>query len=250
MAKVTMPDLRGEFYLDLLARLHRVLQPSTYLEIGTAQGASLGLSRCPSIAIDPLFAITDPVILGQILLKPEIHLFQITSDGFFTKHSAERLLNAKLDMVFLDGMHRCEFLLRDFHNAEHSCKRNSVIAIHDCIPVDIAMASRVPGAARTHSPHREGWWTGDVWRTSLLLKRHRQDLDITCLDSAPTGLVLVTGLDPSSTFISDHYAALVREMMGWSLEEIGLDRYFEEMELGSTEHFQTEDQITARFWCG
>jgi hypothetical protein len=250
MPRLSMPDLRGEFYLNLLAKLHRVLQPATYMEIGTAEGASLAISQCPSIAIDPSFAIAEPAIFKQILLKPELHLFQMKSDSFFSRHSVKGLLNAKLDMVFLDGMHRCEFLLRDFHNAERNCKRNSVIAIHDCFPVDVSMASRVAGAVRPHSPHREGWWTGDVWRTALLLKRHRRDLDITCLDAAATGLVLITNLTPESTYIPDNYAALVREMGGWSLEEIGLDQYFQEMQVESTEKLQTDDQITARFWCG
>ena len=250
MTTSSIADLRGEFYLSALGRLHRVLQPATYMEIGTAEGASLALSECPSIAIDPAFAISQPAILKQILMMPELHLFQMKSDTFFARYSVERVLGAKLEMVFLDGMHRCEFLLRDFHNSERNCKRNSVIALHDCLPVDRSMVSRISGAVPPHSPHRKGWWTGDVWRTALLLRRNRRDLDITCLDSAATGLVLVTNLNPESTYIPDNYWTLVREMMGWSLEEIGLDRYFEEMQVEPTDRFQTEDQITARFWCG
>jgi hypothetical protein len=29
--------------------------------------------------------------------------------------------------------------------------------------------------------HRQDWWTGEVWRTALLLKRTRRDLSITAL---------------------------------------------------------------------
>jgi hypothetical protein len=50
--------------------------------------------------------------------------------------------------------------------------------------------------------HRAGWWTGDVWRAALLLKRRRPDLQITTVDAFPTGLVLITNVDPSSRYLS------------------------------------------------
>ena len=39
-------------------------------------------------------------------------------------------------------------------------------------------------------------WSGDVWKVVVWLRRHRPDLRITTLDVAPTGLAVVTGLDP------------------------------------------------------
>ena len=85
-------------------------------------------------------------------------------------------------------MHYCEYLLRDFANTERHCRRTSVIALHDCVPVDLAIAAR---EAREASPpleaHRENWWAGDAWRTLLALRKHRPDLAFTVVDSHQTG---------------------------------------------------------------
>jgi hypothetical protein len=39
------------------------------------------------------------------------------------------------------------------------------------------------------------------------------------LDAAPTGLVLITHLDPPSSLLADRYDSLVAEMMSWSPTE-------------------------------
>jgi len=49
------------------------------------------------------------------------------------------------------------------------------------------------------------WWTGDVWKVLPVLKQYRKDLSITLLDCAPTGLVLVSNLNPESTVLADAY---------------------------------------------
>jgi hypothetical protein len=54
------------------------------------------------------------------------------------------------------------------------------------------------------------FWTGDVWKTVLALKRYRPDLDIFTIAAAPTGLAIVTGLDPSSRILADAYDEVVR----------------------------------------
>ncbi len=89
-------------------------------------------------------------------------------------------------------------------------------------------------------------WTGDVWRTALLLKRRRPDLRITVLDAAPTGLVLITNLDPHSTLLADNHDAFVAEMMSWSLPEITLAGYFAEMEVEPEQNLRQPEQILAR----
>jgi hypothetical protein len=95
---------------------------------------------------------------------------------------------------------------------------------HDCLPLETPVAERQPNAESVE-PHRQGMWTGDVWRTALLLKRYRPDLRLIALDAVPTGLVLVTHLDPRSTLLANHYDSLLTEMMGWSLIEITLAGY-------------------------
>lgn len=135
VADVQAPDLAGEHYIATLQRLHEVLRPKTYLEIGVQLGDSLKLARCASIAIDPAFHIVPSNIEG-VFAKPELHFYQMGSDDFFGQHSPSQILGRTIDMAFLDGMHRCEYLLRDFINTERHCKRNSIIALHDCLPVE------------------------------------------------------------------------------------------------------------------
>jgi hypothetical protein len=162
-----LPDHAGHAYVMVLDRLHQVLQPKTYLEVGTFAGVSLSLSRCAAIAVDPEFRITDPAIVAKVLNRPSLSLFQMTSDAFFAEQDPVRLFGRPVDVAFLDGMHRCEFLLRDFMNTERHCRRNSLIALHDCLPVEEAIATRIVGEMKASSPAREPWWTGDVWRTAL-----------------------------------------------------------------------------------
>ena len=227
--KDSMPDHRGIGYLSVLKRMHDVLAPTSYLEIGTNTGDSLTLATCSTIAVDPKFRLGGRDVIGK---KPLCVFFQETSDKFFQQHDLKRILNGSIDMAFLDGMHHCEYLLRDFANTErHSCP-HSMIALHDCVPVDLAIAGRTFSQSR--AVHRAYWWAGDVWRTLLALQKYRPDLSFTVLDAQPTGLVLITNLDPDSKVLIHDYASIVREMMSLSLAEIGLEQFFAMINLQST----------------
>ncbi len=217
-------DLHAAEYLTVLQRFHTALQPETYLEIGTRHGNSLRLARCRSIAIDPAFDIRHDVIRG----KPGCHLFQMTSDRFFRHHDAEAVLGGKVELAYLDGMHLAEFLLRDFLNVEKCCRPNSLVVMHDCLPSDIFMACRDEGdhEMRTRSIV-PGWWTGDVWKAVWALQKHRPDLRITGINSPPTGLICITGLDPASTTLERNYGAIVDEMTALGTGEATLQRYIE-----------------------
>jgi hypothetical protein len=82
------------------------------------------------------------------------------SDNFFRRPDPNRIFDGPIDLAFLDGVHYCEYVLGDFANTEIHCRRNSVIAMHDCVPVDLAITSRA--GAPTIETHRKNWWTGDV----------------------------------------------------------------------------------------
>lgn len=240
-------DLQGEHYIQTLQRLHEMLRPKTYLEIGTLQGQSLALARCPAIAIDPAFQII-PEYLPGIFAKPSVHFFQTGSDDFFAANDPTGIFGAPIDMAFLDGMHRCEYLLRDFINTERHCKRNSIVALHDCVPVESAITSRFDRPKATLVPHRAGWWLGDVWRTCLLLKRFRPDLSVTVLDCVPTGLVLVTNLDPESQVLMEGYDGFVRQMLDWDLDKIGVHALLAEFQVEAASLAQMHEDLTQRFW--
>ena len=241
--RTSLPLLQGHVYYVVLQWLHATLQPKTYLEIGTLFGDTLRLSSAASLAIDPEFQLNADVV-GK---KPLCGLYQLTSDRFFAQHSARTILGGPVELAFLDGMHRCEFLLRDFANVEREAVPNAVIAMHDCVPIEAPMTNR-DGPGTAIDPERQGWWTGDVWRTVLALKRFRPDLRILTLDAPPTGIVLVTGLDPASTMLRDRYWEIVDNMMAWSLEGQGLERLYAELPVQSTSLIDTPEKLTVRFW--
>ena len=245
IAAEIMPDLAGAHYFEVLRQLHDVLRPDSYFEIGVNRGSSFSLARCASVGVDPDFVITDPAIFTDIMRKPSVMFFSMGSDDFFAKHNLATLLGGPVDLAFLDGMHRCEYLLRDFMNTEACCKPGSVIALHDCLPPDAGITSRTPGERRSPLPHRHDWWAGDVWRLSLLLKRVRPDLKMAVLDASPTGMVLLTRLDPASFTLHANYDRYVEEMLGWSLDEIGVPALFDELGVQSTEIIGSPERLAA-----
>lgn len=238
-------DMAAADYLTVLRRLHAVLRPRTYLEIGTRTGDSLRLSSCASVAIDPFFAISADII-GT---KPVCHLYQTTSDRFFRDTDVEAVLGGKVELAFLDGMHLAEYLLRDVMNLEKRCRPNSVLLLHDCMPSDVYMACRMEGdhVARNKSL-APNWWTGDVWKAVWALLAHRPDLKVVAIDSPPTGLVGITNLDPGSTVLDRCYAAIVREMTALGEEPAHLQRFLETVEIVKPSQIETIENVARHFY--
>jgi hypothetical protein len=234
--------VQGEHYLTVLGRLHEYLQPATYLEIGTLAGDTLKLAECKSIAVDPVFRIGSNVIGA----KPSCMFFQCTSDRFFRDHSPSAIFGAPVDLAFLDGMHLFEFLLRDFLYLERHCTPNSIIALHDCVPADRWMAERVYSKECKRQSKFPGWWTGDVWKCLPALKKYRPDLKIIVVDAGPTGLVLITKLDPHSTVLAENYADIVQEFIDLSIAEYGIRKYHNDCAMVSTSEL-TKD--ISKFFC-
>jgi hypothetical protein len=240
-----MPDHGGEPYVAVLGRLHRELCPKTYLEIGAQHGQSLALARCPSIAIDPEFRITTNVFIG----KRSCHLFQMGSDEFFANHDPTRILNGRVDLAFLDGMHWFEFLLRDFINTERHANPNSIIALHDCVPLDIYSVRRnIHDTANIEVSRHPEWWAGDVWKALYILRRDRSDLRIYVFDAPPTGLVLITGLDPANDLLRQKYFRIVEEMQEMHLSDIGVSGFARSLSIRPTSSLRERSAISNFFW--
>jgi hypothetical protein len=221
--------LDGPHYFQTLSALHGRLAPTTYFEIGTLHGETLKLARCASVAVDPQFQLTVDVQAD----KPFCRLFEETSDDFFAGHDLTDVLGARVDLAFLDGLHAFAFLLRDFMNTERHCHSGAMVVMHDCLPRDVAMTG---DCARTSGPAKyRTYWTGDVWKMVPVLRKWRPDLQLTCLDSSPTGLVICTNLEPASRVLADAYDEIVAEWARVSLAAYGLDRLFAEAEVQSAE---------------
>lgn len=228
----------GEIYYSFLRKFHDFLKPKSYLEIGTATGASLANSTCNSIAIDPMFTVSPESVNNK---RSVTMLFSMPSDRFFAEYNPESLLSAKIDIAFLDGLHEAETLLRDFYNTERYCKKNSIIFLHDMLPFNGEMTVReYPGGAVP--------WTGDVWKVLPILKQNRPDLDIYVFDAAPTGLVAITNLDPESEILSNNYSDIRKEWSNIELEEYGVSRYFDHCNIISTSSVDTASKMRRLFW--
>ena len=192
--KQTYIPVEGNIYLEVLSAFHDSLNPKTYLEIGVSHGDSLKFANCRAIGVDP-----EP----QIKDNSEYLIYAKTSDLFFKENAEQLFLTDKIDLAFIDGMHLFEFALRDFINIEKYAHSNTYILIHDILPRCFSEASR--GRVTVD-------WTGDIWRLILGLRKYRPDLNITVLDSYPTGLGVITQLNPDSEILIDNYDEIVADL--------------------------------------
>ncbi len=205
----------GIDYRNFLDALHQQLRFDWYLEVGSQTGRSLAKSRSPSIAVDPQFRIKYDVAAG----KSHLHLYQATSDDFFAAGHL-KTLKAKPGFSFLDGMHLFEYLLRDFINTEAAGTAKSVIAMHDCCPFGHVMTTRdIDNIPR-------GPWTGDVWKLIPILQEYRPDLTIQVLNCAPTGLVVVSNLDPKNKALTKAYDKIIARFTDLTLADYGVEKFY------------------------
>ncbi len=205
LAAIAMP---GEGYQRVLEGIHSHVRPRSYLEVGVALGESIRLAgpSTRAIGVDPEPRIAYP-------LGPNVRIFAETSDAFFAGHDVRADLGGfPIELALIDGMHQFEFALRDFMNIEARCAPAATILIHDTCPLDERTAAR----ERVTS-----FWSGDIWRLVLLLRKHRPDLLVRTITTAPTGLTLVRNLDPASTYIRDHLDALIEEYLAVDFGVLG-----------------------------
>jgi hypothetical protein len=184
------------YYYEFLSAVHARLAPQAYLEIGVRNGGSLALSRCRSVGIDPAFSILSE-------LDGDFALFRTTSDEYFSRPdplAATR--GVPFDMAFVDGLHLFEFALRDFIHAERHSSTGGLVVFDDVLPRSVDEAARVRHTVS---------WTGDVYPMLAVLAKYRPDLVVVPVGTQPTGLLLVTGLDPSSTVLADAYDQILAE---------------------------------------
>ncbi len=80
-----------------LTRVHDLLRPARYLEIGMRNGDSLALASCPAVGIDPYYSITAE-------LANSVHLFRTTSDEYFSRPDPLAPTGGRpFDLAFIDG---------------------------------------------------------------------------------------------------------------------------------------------------
>lgn len=234
----------GVPYPHFLAGLHTHLAPRTYLEVGTETGASLALVSCDAIAVDPQFQL----YVSATGRRKRTFFFQMPSDAFFASENARELLGRPVDLAFLDGMHRFEYLLRDLIGAEAACHPRSLILLHDCVPLNPRMSLRKQLPGGPPEQDTASFWTGDVWKLLPTLKKYRPDLRVHVLDCPPTGLVAITQVDPTSRILADRYYDIIDEHAGSLMDESRLRSFWEELEMADSRSLCEEpDRLTELF---
>lgn len=134
-----------------------------YLEIGVEYGetfANVHFSHKTGIDPDPKFEVENIEIM--------------TSDDFFETNS--ELL---FDVIFIDGMHQSEYVIRDINNSIQRINNNGKIFIDDILPIIYNEQLKIPkkhyyekGILKYGEP-----WTGDVWKVMFyILKYHANDI--------------------------------------------------------------------------
>jgi hypothetical protein len=200
----SLQRLPGPAYYQALNWIHRTLEPANYVEIGVHKGISLEQAgkTTPTIGIDP-----EPSIEHE--LSPAATIYEMTSDDFFAEHDLRELLGGPVELAFIDGLHLFEQVLRDFVNLERYSTAETVIILHDCLPLNHATATR----ERTTD-----FYSGDVWKATLALRHRRPDLDMIIVPTAPTGLCLVRGLDSGNLDFPEELPEIETEYRGLDFE--------------------------------
>jgi hypothetical protein len=137
----------------------------SYLEIGVSEGVTFhNLVAATKVAVDPRFKIEPH--------KRELHseYREITSDAFFLDHANE---DRVFDVIYLDGLHTFEQVLRDFINALSFLRDGGIIIIDDVRPNNYQASLSSPelsDAVRRALRSEDRSWMGDVYRLVFFIE--------------------------------------------------------------------------------
>lgn len=160
---------RPKYNAPLFNNRHEVINSltnntNTYLEIGVETGytyKNVHFLNENKTGVDP-----DPKYNNSSIIK-------CLSDDFFETNNEDK----RFDVIFIDGMHHAEYVLRDFSNSAKVLNENGSIFIDDIIPLNRNEQLKIPQRHYYENDilkYREEW-TGDVWKTIYYLLVHHQD---------------------------------------------------------------------------
>lgn len=178
-----------------LESLHDLLRPATYLEIGVQFGNSLWLTRPETVAIG-----VDPA--PMCVPPPNATIVAATSNAYFELGDMDAPGIPVIDMAFIDGSHLVEGALSDFIGVERHARPDgrTVAVFDDVLPYSADIAGREP---------LPGDWAGDCWKITGILERWHPGLTLVPVNVAPTGALVVLGLDPRNVDLAAHYDEIV-----------------------------------------
>ena len=132
----------------------------SYLEIGCDRNQSFS-----NINIDKRVGI-DPVEGGT---------HKMTSDEFFYNNSD------KFDIIFIDGLHQYEQVIKDIKNSLNCLTKNGLILLHDCLPRTIW---------NQVYPRINSDWNGDVWKAIVECRTYENIDTYTCIADRGIGVIV------------------------------------------------------------
>lgn len=160
-----------------------------YLEIGVQTGFCLfKIKASKKLAVDPQFKIKIKKRIKAYIKNPSNFnniFFELTSDDFFVKQVDYIKAIGGLDVVFIDGLHLYEQVLKDIKNSLNHLNEGGVILLHDCSPLSETAALRGMSSEEvlaTNPPDWMGIWNGDVWKAIVIMRLERPDLQIAVFD--------------------------------------------------------------------
>lgn len=141
---------QAEFLIYLISRYGY----KSYLEIGISSGDTFNSVACEDkTGVDPNVDTT----------------FKMTSDDFFSQNEKT------FDLIFVDGLHLAEQSLKDVKNSLRFLNKGGTIVMHDCRP-------RHEIEQRRKGSHRHKFWTGDVWKAFVQIRK-MPDIDAAVFDT-------------------------------------------------------------------
>ena len=150
----------------------------SYLEIGCRRDDCFRRVKCEhKIGVDPREGGTH----------------RMTSDEFFESNlwiSGSSAVT-EFDVVFIDGLHHDEQVLRDSENSLRCLSPNGVILIHDCLP-ETEESTRIVDANGKPilSPPDSKPWNGNVYRAMIEIRKLRDVDSITLTEDWGIGVVV------------------------------------------------------------
>lgn len=177
---------------DLINRIAARIGARRYLEIGVQAGHAFSrVEVAERVGVDP-----DPRSAATLHLPSDAYFANLDESG-----SAERF-----DLVFVDGLHHREQVVRDVQNAIRYLTPGGAIVVHDCDPPN----ERAGGRAMCG-----GVWCGDVWKGWIDLRRSLDreafvvDTDLGC------GVILEGEPTPPESDADPTWTEFAADRAGW-----------------------------------
>lgn len=160
---------------DIINIYAKIIDAKSYLEIGVR------------IANDNFNNIKVPVKVGVDSGIEGVFegTCKMTSDEYFLQNTDT------FDLIFIDGLHEKEQVLRDIENSLNVLNENGVIICHDMnpkikehqLPITDPVRQKYVKDQKELGNKEYGFWTGDCWKSFVHLRSYRSDLEMFVIDT-------------------------------------------------------------------